>query len=168
MDKPISTSLLRTVAEAARSHRTGLPVYVVVRRDYPHEREVFHSDNGGVSAEIEAKKFYDSCPPQDDWVMLGPYVTEREGEASDWGPANFSVTVEVTSPSGEKWNHTLDPRTDAVFFSLAAIDKFAIPYYTHIHGVERAAELRRQVLAKPAVWEHVGNTAWLNSSGGGK
>jgi len=87
-------------------------------------------------------------------------VTETEGEADAWTPHNFRVTLDITSPTGEKTREELDPDTDAVFLTLAAIDKFVIPYYTGLYGVERAAEIRRIYCAHPEKWVHVLESAW--------
>jgi hypothetical protein len=37
---------------------------------------------------------------------------------------------------------------DALFFSPAAIDKFVIPYYVRIMGVDSAAAYRRRLLSR--------------------
>jgi hypothetical protein len=39
------------------------------------------------------------------------------------------------------------PTTDALFWSMSAVDKFVLPYYQRTLGVERAAEMRKKLMA---------------------
>jgi hypothetical protein len=42
------------------------------------------------------------------------------------------------------------PTADAIFLTMPAIDKFVIPYYTRIVGVEEAAAMRRGMVGRLA------------------
>jgi hypothetical protein len=54
----------------------------------------------------------------------------------------------VRLKDGRTLRYPLDRATDAVFMSLAAIDKFVIPYYTRVLSVEDAAALRQEIVQK--------------------
>jgi hypothetical protein len=41
---------------------------------------------------------------------------------------------------------TYGPDVDALFFTLSAIDKFALPYYARVYGVAYAARMRETYL----------------------
>jgi len=140
-------------------------VYIVAKFQYPHERKAFYTYDGSSNPAREAQEFLDNCSPSEDWTLFGPYLAEFEGEASTWGAQNCRVTVDVTSATGDVHHDELDPDIDAVFLTLSAIDKFVVPYYTSVFGVERAAEIRRTYVAHPTVWVHVLDSAWTPRGG---
>jgi len=57
----------------------------------------------------------------------------------------ISVTVKFRTKEGKESSVTIDGRSsDALFWSLEAIDKFALPFYHVTEGFERAADIRRE------------------------
>lgn len=47
---------------------------------------------------------------------------------------------------GGKWGIPIQPGVDAVFMSKSAIEKFAVPYYVRVLGIDAAAAMRHEVL----------------------
>jgi hypothetical protein len=57
----------------------------------------------------------------------------------------IAITVQLRTRDGEERSVTIDGRSsDALFWSLEAIDKFALPFYLTTEGFEKAAEIRRE------------------------
>ena len=54
-----------------------------------------------------------------------------------------SLLITVKRARGATRTYRVPSGTDAIFLSLSAVDKFAIPYYTHTVGVDSAAAMRR-------------------------
>jgi hypothetical protein len=40
----------------------------------------------------------------------------------------------------------MGPEVDAIFLTLPAIDKFMIPYYSRVFGIDSAAAMRTQIV----------------------
>lgn len=60
-------------------------------------------------------------------------------------PGVVAITVQFRTSSGEERSVTIDGRSsDALFLSLEALDKFALPFYLATDGFERAAAIRRE------------------------
>lgn len=140
---PMSAAVLRRLAEAADGYRTGETVYFVMSVAPPHEVIGTHPDASSAAAEAaRATKEYGG---EQRFAVSPPCTTPpdhpRTGEV-------LSVSIRVRTPGGEE-QITIEPRThDALFWSLAAIDKLVIPYYALIHGVAEAARLRLRLEAQ--------------------
>ncbi len=66
-----------------------------------------------------------------------------EGEPDGYAPPEAVITVTLVLLDGREIH--LDGREhDAVFWTLSAVDKFAVPYYARTDGPEFAAEMRRR------------------------
>ena len=62
-----------------------------------------------------------------------------------------SVTVKFRTAAGEERSVTIDGgSSDALFWSLEAVDKFALPFYLATEGFEKAASIRREAEAQLA------------------
>jgi hypothetical protein len=154
----LSASLLRRLGEAVAGYRTGSPVYVLASYRYPFNVVGVYSTRDSASAARE------STPHSQ---VFGPYVTPLDfGRASALVPMRHvrptiwvfdslpetawqeqdvdSVAITVYHRSRRTW-HTVSRglEVDAVFFTLAAIDKFAMPYYANLYGPAYADSLRR-------------------------
>ncbi|HEU4452328.1 MAG TPA: hypothetical protein VFR81_04680, partial [Longimicrobium sp.] len=86
--------------------------------------------------------------PKSAWMTVG------EEEFDGYGAPAESLRVETVTLTIREGDRTrevqLDGREhDAVFWSLSAIDKFAVPYYARTDGAEYAAEMRRKVAKGP-------------------
>lgn len=56
-----------------------------------------------------------------------------------------SITVKFRTTRGEERSVTIDARSsDALFWSLDAIDKFALPFYLTTEGFGKAAAIRQE------------------------
>lgn len=60
-------------------------------------------------------------------------TVEEDGKA----PVTFEAGGDPGSPNG---------KTDALFFSVAAVEKFLLPYYTQLYGPEHAQQIRNRYL----------------------
>ena len=155
-----SPPLLRRLAEAVDGHRTGRPVWVVASHDSLNPVRGVLSDRP--SADRLARRLGSS------YDVFGPYLSPRE-LASAYMVVNcvHDGTVSIMTPycpgpiiprqnvdsmsltifvrGGATRRMPIDPGVDAVFLSLPAIDKFAIPYYSRVVGIEAAAAMRSQI-----------------------
>ena len=62
-----------------------------------------------------------------------------------------SITVQYRTKDGKERSVTIDGESsDALFWSMEAIDKFAIPFYHITEGYERATDIRREAEAQLA------------------
>src|SRR2546429_6918348 len=130
---PLSAPLLRRLAEAADGYRTGKAIYVVASVRAPYDvRGVFETDS---LATIEARKGGAS------YRVFGPYVTPRDDFRA--APAEIlDITVKVQTAKGPV-SVTVNPKEyDAMFWSLGAVDKFLVPYYAGVSGLDRAVQVR--------------------------
>ncbi|HEU4453697.1 MAG TPA: hypothetical protein VFR81_11590, partial [Longimicrobium sp.] len=86
--------------------------------------------------------------PRSAWMTVGEEEFDGYG-ASDDSQARLEV-IEVTLTLHDGREVRIDGREhDAVFWSLSAIDKFAVPYYARTDGAEYAAEMRRRAATGP-------------------
>jgi hypothetical protein len=130
-----SASLVRRLAEAADGFRDGRPRWVVI-----HRRGVQgHHNVAGVfmsfeEANVEAQR----AGP--DYAVFGPFTTVDEPPDQSTGPMDV---VEVTVRQRDGKVIRIDPnKVDALFWTLAAFDKFVVPYLTRVDGARYAAEQR--------------------------
>jgi len=165
--QPPSAGLLKRLAEAVDGHRTGAAVFVVVAGTSPHE----------VQGVFESRADADSLLRRlgQGFALHGPFQTERDpGQAMlvmtcthDWAsiwrmptcprtrpglprisfPDVDSISITLRLRNGTTQVIPLARGTDAVFLTLSAIDKFVIPYYGKIGGIDQAARMRAQIVA---------------------
>lgn len=153
MNKPISASLMRRLAEAADGYRTGNPVYIIAEIKPPHEIML-------VSDENSIKEMFASLN-SDEYDIFGPFITKENKQFSEFGEV-FEVQVKIKKGSDIKII-SIDPKeTDSLFWSLSAIEKFVFPYYTLIYGPDYVAKLRKQLLSgQTKVLGHIRSTKWI-------
>jgi len=133
----VSATMLRVLSEAADVYRTGRPVWLVADYRYPHN--VLPGFTSRAAAQ-QAQK--DSAA---NYGIFGPYVTPRDPIPAT-APKVSRVQVTIQTSGGEQ-TQVVDPnKSDALFFSLSAIDKFVLPYYEKTYGAEYALRLRRKIL----------------------
>ena len=162
--EPMTVSLLRRMAEVADGRRNEGPVFVVLAHAFPH-----HAAGVFLTREEADSALLDSGP--DGWGVYGPIDSSHElplppsriarcihlQSAMNPGggaycPGSFfllsevdSVTIGVHGPWGSDISR-FDPRlADAVFFTLSAIQKFAIPYYSGILGADYTAGMNAEI-----------------------
>lgn len=130
-----SASLVRRLAEAADGFRDGKSHWVVIQRrgDRGH-----HDVKGVFDTFAEASFTARRAGPE--YAAFGPFVTVDD-------PPDLSSTetdvveVIVRQRNGLEKRFSADS-VDALFWSLAAFDKFIAPYLTSVDGVRYAAEQR--------------------------
>lgn len=127
--KDPTASLARRVAEAAAGLRNGRRVWFVVQEDPPHKLRK-HYDESAADEDVATNPGY---------LKVGPYLTPDETpqkRAIETVRIKFAGVAQELTYKGDE--------VDALFFSLAALDKFYYPYYARLHGVETAAAMRRK------------------------
>jgi hypothetical protein len=168
--------LLKRLAEALDGYRMGQRVYIVASWSVPnHVIGVYGSKDtadavsrsaadlgvfGPYRAPLERAM---TAPTSQNEASTDLFVggCQHDGRTSDWicgGDTTMarrslplgdivSMTVTVKTTKGT-YTQTLRKGTDAVFWSLPAVDKFALPYYVHTLGIERAAQMRAELVKK--------------------
>jgi hypothetical protein len=130
-----SASLLRRLAEAADGFRDGKPRWVVIHR----RGDRGHHDVRGVFMTFQEASFTaQRAGPE--YAAFGPFVTvddPRDESSSD----EDVVEVIVRQKNKVEKRFSADS-VDALFWTLAAFDKFIAPYLTSVDGVRYAAEQR--------------------------
>jgi hypothetical protein len=152
-DTAKSASLVRRLAEAADGFRDGKPRYVVAHR----KGQQGHHNVLGVFMTFDEASFT-ARRAGPDYAAFGPFVTTDD-------PPDLSASEEdvveviVRQKNGQEKRYGADS-VDALFWSLAAFDKFIAPYLTSVDGVRYAAEQRelyrigKSPLANSAVIPH--------------
>ena len=148
-----SASLVRRLAEAADGFRDGKPRYVVANRkgDRGH-----HNVLGVFRTSEEANFTARRAGPE--YTAFGPFVT-KDDPADSSSSEEDVLEVIVRQKNGQEKRYGADS-VDALFWSLAAFDKFIAPYLTSVDGVRYAAEQRelyrlgRSPLANSAAIAH--------------
>ena len=162
--------VLRRLAEVLDGHRTGGTVWIALGRAAPHPAlGVFATRAAALQALRDSVGRF---------TLHGPLAATRDPIASDGrqlvlkcqhyqsamhaeicppGPQIDFGSVErmeltIRTRDGRTHILPLDPRADAIFLTLSAVEKFAMPYYAGVLGVESAAALRQRIItaARPA------------------
>jgi hypothetical protein len=149
-----SASLLRRLAEAADGYRDGRPRWVVIHRK---GIEGHHDVAGVFMSSEEANVVVQRTGP--DYAVFGPFVTVDDPPDESTPSPKDVVEVTIKQRDGEVIR--IDPnKVDALFWTLAAFDKFVVPYLTRVDGARYAAEQRelyrvgKSHLAKSALVAH--------------
>ena len=173
-DPVMTSSLLKRLGSAVDGYRTGRQVWVVASVRFPNDvGGVFSSVAAADSAVLQfggpyrrfgpfiaptdsdlptivlamackGKRLDTSCPPTRDSLpedSLGIRPTPLDSVRS--------VTLTVVTKDGRSMRTTVLPEdAEAFFLTMSAVDKFLIPYYTQLYGVEYAARLREEYLRR--------------------
>jgi hypothetical protein len=138
----VPATLLSRLTEAADGYRTGQPVWFIAgltrEPTPPKGHKVFGPFNS-------AKEAWDKRGSTTDWVkfrIFGPFNTDLD---PNYNPRAKVKEVLLTLSNGEKIRLE-GTECDCIFWSLPAIDKFVIPYYTGIATLEEAMEVREEFL----------------------
>jgi len=173
---PMPASLLKRLGEAVDGYRTGQAVFVVADGTFPHHvwgvfptlREAqVRSDSVGLPSYVygpfvaprdgEQQLFFIiNCPNAAVARMQPmPYGKHRPDSYCPPTDSAFVVPIEevqeiqlrILLRDGRIHVTTHSPSDlDAVFFTLSAVDKFAVPYYARLYGVDFAARMRAGLL----------------------
>jgi len=131
--RPLSAKLIRRLAAAADGHRDGREIYFMAR---------FEAEDDG-DFDVNGPYTHDQLNtlrvPQG-FGIFGPYQTEACIDDISRTPVK-KITIELHNGHTFSFEGT---RFDALFWSVSALEKFAIPHYTTIRGVEKAQHILRQ------------------------
>ncbi len=164
-------TLLKRIAEAVDGDRTGQLLYVVARYDSLSPVRGVLQDRGeattlarrlGAAYDVFGPFRSPSGPlPVPDGVLPCPHdgimsilfpsmcpYPVRGGRFTQRDIAGIEVSFRLRD--GTTRTFPLSRNADAVFFTMPAIEKFAIPYYLKIVGAEAAATLQSQFAARYA------------------
>jgi hypothetical protein len=161
-NRPPGPVMLRRIAEALDGHRNGDRVWVVSSFEPPFPVL------GVFANEREAAQRARTVGPSA--TYSGPYLTERDPGSifitgcvhitssrmhrelcvpPVRGPVSMpeirSMTLVITKTNGVVDSIPVARDADAIFLTLPAIDKFAVPYYTGVIGLAATSDLRREV-----------------------
>jgi hypothetical protein len=130
---PESASLVRRLAEAADGFRDGKDKYVVANRKFPHHV-------AGVFSTLDEARFVANRAGPD-YSAFGPFRTiDDPPDQSSVGDEAVAEVIVVTK-GGKRTRFPADS-VDALFWSLAAFDKFVVPYLAVVYSAQYAAEQR--------------------------
>jgi hypothetical protein len=130
-----SASLLKRIAEAADGYRDGESRFVVAALEFPHQVLGVFADSAAADSIAQ-----DSSTSALHFKTFGPYLTELEdGVVSNLD--NVDSVVVYHSDEGPKTY--LGEDYDALFWGLAAFDKFVAPYLTSVSGATYADTVRQ-------------------------
>lgn len=133
----LSPSLARVLAEAADGNRTGAQLWFAANQNFPHRL------TGPYESERQARDA--ARDSGSTWGAFGPFVTPRD--SVEFNVVSVTLTIQR---DGRTEQVTIDPRqVDALFLSMAAVDKFMIPYYSRIYGSAYGAALRERIASAP-------------------
>ncbi len=127
----------RALREAVSSYREAGEFYLVAASVSPFTVIAAHPTRGAADEAARAAGAV--------YHVYGPY----QGPTTPDPWEVLSITVRVRS-RGEERTLEYNPRTvDAVFFSMSAVRKFLIPYYTRLYGAAVADSLPALILSVP-------------------
>lgn len=135
---PEPASLLRRVAEAADGFRDGGDKYVVADRKFPHDVLLVAGSLDEANDSLSRSR----TPPNSDYRVYGPFRTFPD---SDYVHRDEVDSVWVWTASGARKSYD-GKQYDALFWGMAAFDKFVTPYLTQVYGAKFAAEQRELYL----------------------
>ncbi|HMA39504.1 MAG TPA: hypothetical protein VKP10_05470 [Gemmatimonadales bacterium] len=172
----LPATLLRRVGSAVEGYRIGRPVWVVVSRQFPHNvAGVYMSNEEAQQAlrlagltYVEMGPYAAATDSTNDGrstsdgrsTMLYGLVCIKQLDTSCLSDSTHlttmdsvrSVTISIQTTSGSVISRTLPPeRVEAVYFTMSALDKQVITYYTQVYGIRYAASFREEVLRNLAL-----------------
>ncbi|HXH63719.1 MAG TPA: hypothetical protein VNG95_06005 [Gemmatimonadales bacterium] len=169
-----SSTLLRRLAEAVDAQRDNRAVWVVVQPQAPYDvRGLFHSqaEAAAVATALTGYAVFgpyanapdsgvqtmmltvDPCPGRHSSSSQCPDTTFGSSAAIRAMPVETvdSVVVTIYGQRAVPIHRTFGGGdVDALFFTLSAIDKFAIPYYSRLYGPAVAARMRSDYVRRLA------------------
>jgi hypothetical protein len=139
--RPISARLARRLAEAAFGYMGLGPVYLVAAYEPidsvadPYDVTCFRSD--WEAAEAFAA-ILNTDPELPRYGVFGPYATELVGEPliSQYSLDTISLLVDSPADSSPAQGTLTIPASefDSLFWTRAAVEKFAVPYYAALYS----------------------------------
>lgn len=142
--RPWPASLVIRMGEAADGYRDGIERWFVVSYAPPHDLRVFLDRGEAEAARDGLQQEMDAAGAGEVCEVFGPFATEPD--PGPFGPKAGVASIAVTVRRGdEEVVVPIDPRKyDSIFWSLSAVDKFAIPYYVGMSGLDFATSVREK------------------------
>lgn len=136
-NRPISASLLSRLSEAADGIRNNEEIYFVAQLEPAGDDG--HDIVGHFPSVQHAFDDNDAQPLllTGDYMIFGPFKTMDDPDYKKKPIAKIIVV-----PKGGKELHLSGDKFDCIFWSLSAIDKFVVPYYTASGDLKKAKKVR--------------------------
>lgn len=145
--RAVSAMLLRRLAEAADGHRNR-EAWFVARYSPVGDTCMDVFDLSPHASEEEARAALAEKEFPDDYGVFGPYLTD-DGTRPTFRIHDIEIRLRHSRTGQLQRPLRIEGhRFDALFYSLSALEKFAIPYYARLHGPAYAEQMRRDFLAK--------------------
>lgn len=129
-----SASLMKRLAEAADGYRDSVPRFVVAALEFPHRVVGVFTDSTAADSTAQ-----DSSTSSLHFRRFGPYLTVLEPGVDTLLDNVDSVVVYHSNKGPTRY---LGEEYDALFWGLAAFDKFVAPYLTQVSGATHADSVR--------------------------
>jgi hypothetical protein len=145
-NREVPASLISRLAEAADGMRTGKPVYFVAELE--PDLETGH-DVIGSFATPEAVFDHQTAKEavlSGEYLIFGPFQTKDDPY---YRPKDIEKVV--IYPRGKSPIVLDGMKFDCVFWSLSAVDKFLIPYYTSMGDLEKASRVRKDFIKPKSI-----------------
>lgn len=145
-NKKLPASLITRLAEAADGIRNGKEIYFVAQ--LKPDPETGHDVIGHFSNPDDALKHPKAKVALESggYLIFGPFETKDD---EDYEPKNIEKVV--IYPCGKEPITLEGDKFDCVFWSLSAVDKFVMPYYTSLGGLERAKRVRKDFIKTTSI-----------------
>jgi len=162
-----TAGLAKRLAEAADSFRDGKYYYFVSLLNPTEDHPDFDLHSVSGDTDEQANNNADTLKNSlgDNYIKFGPYKNAcEESPLLDFD----SLEVKLIKNGLATFTITLDKSTDAIMLSLSAYDKFFLPYYTRLYGVDVAAAFRSEaataLASGKAVYHGDGTAHKINAS----
>ena len=154
-DTSLPHEAMRSIVEAVDTWRGQTQAFVVFKDRPPHEIVSVHPTQpaaqaaanagpglryfGPVAPATKVHSFLQIVKPQGCGLLALPHPASRVilRSPSNTEVAQFTVNLDASAPNPES-------DIEALFLTVAGIDKFMIPYLTRVFGAEYAAAKRRE------------------------
>jgi hypothetical protein len=159
---PLSAGMLRRIAEAADGYRTGRNVWFAVNETAPYEIVRVFEDAPGAAprgarvvgpyltpADFGSPALFVPVPhvPPTKYGLDSMLYWRLPPEAWKMEDIDSIVITAFRRGGGAPWHVSSPGRDiDAVFFTLAANDKFVFPYYARVSGLDATLRMRDGLL----------------------
>jgi len=131
--RAISAKLVRRLAAAAEGFRDGREIFFMARFEAEPDGD-FDLDGPYTRDQLDTLRV-----PQG-FGIFGPYQTADCSDDISRTPVK-KITIELHGGETFSFEGT---RFDALFWSVSALEKFAIPHYTSVRGVDKAQHILRR------------------------
>jgi hypothetical protein len=131
--RAISAKLVRRLAAAAEGFRDGREIFFMARFQAEDDGD-FDLDGPYTRDQL------DTLRVPAGFGIFGPYQTDACVDDISRTPVK-KITIELHGGETFSFEGT---RFDALFWSVSALEKFAIPHYTSVRGVDKAQHILRR------------------------